>query len=291
MSLEEIQRAVVKQYGSGQLTRLSGGYTNGTFLVQGPTPPVVLKVYSQGSVAADNEFGALQALSGSGVTPEVYDRFSLNGVTAIVMEYRVGSNVQQAMLDAGRIADLHQVYEQAGWSLATKVHKHPVPPTHSIQIWDGQATAAAATETNLPFVPAALLSQARASIEQLTKECSACAVTHGDFGPHNLLVGNDQHLSILDWEWAEIAPPVVDVAWLCWFTSLHYAEIATPLCASFLRSYVKQAEQLVTPETLQRAAVYRVVRVLERVRHAAPAVQQEWVRRLEWTLHHRDWPT
>lgn len=287
MSVEEIRQTLLERYGSQDLVRLSGGFTNGTFLVQGSTPPVVLKVYSQGSSDANNEFRALQALSGSGLTPEVYDRLDVNGVTALLMAYRAGSNVQQALLEAGRTADAHRLYAEIGSSLAKRVHQHPLPSPHNIRKWDGQATADTATTTNLPFVPAPLLARARAAIERFALASADCAVTHGDFGPHNLLVGDDQQLTILDWEWAEVAPPAVDVAWLCWFTALHYAGEADPLCTAFLRAYQEQSGYLITPESLQQASVYRVIRVLEKVRHATPSVQAEWVRRLDWTLHYR----
>lgn len=49
---------------------------------------------------------------------------------------------------------------------------------------------------------------------------------HGDFGPNNILFTPDatSATAVLDWEWARIDDPIVDLAWCEWIARMYHAE-------------------------------------------------------------------
>ncbi|MGO4276850.1 hypothetical protein AB4Z22_44665, partial [Paenibacillus sp. TAF58] len=100
-----------------------------------------------------------------------------------------------------------------------------------------------------------------------------------------ILIDAENNINVLDWEWAEWGNALNDVAWVCWFTKLHYSEIAHILNRSFIDEYLSYSPITISPKQLHICSVYKVWNVIYRVRHASTEVQAEWVRRLDWTLN------
>jgi hypothetical protein len=100
-----------------------------------------------------------------------------------------------------------------------------------------------------------------------------------------LMSDTENNFSVLDWEWAEWGNALNDVAWICWFTKLHYSEIANILNRTFMEEYISYNPISIAPDQLKTCSVYKVWNVLHRVRHAKREVKTEWLRRLEWTLN------
>jgi thiamine kinase-like enzyme len=60
-------------------------------------------------------------------------------------------------------------------------------------------------------------------------------ITHGDFGPHNMLYDLDRNVvtAVLDWEFAHRGFPVEDLAWAEWIVRMHHPTIIGSLPALF----------------------------------------------------------
>lgn len=60
-------------------------------------------------------------------------------------------------------------------------------------------------------------------------------ITHGDFGPQNMLFDLDQGVvtAVLDWEFAHRGAPVEDLAWAEWIVRMHHPEVVDALPALF----------------------------------------------------------
>lgn len=267
---------------SCRLERLTGGYTNFTYLMAGTEPPLVAKVTNLSNEDTDNEIGAMKLLQGGCNTPAVHEVSELYGMRIILMDCMQGVNAQ-SILDAGDWRRAEQIYRSMGILLASQIHSRPY-------IQQGQGVRLSNRSglnpmiRKLEFVPDHLAGH---SIQILSAEEAReqpWVLTHGDYGVHNLLCEADDSLHVLDWEWAEWGNPLNDVAWVSWFTKLHYPGQAGMLNAAFIRGYLSVNPVLFSPLQLKAASIYKVCNVLRRLQIAPKEVQLEWVRRLEWTL-------
>jgi aminoglycoside phosphotransferase len=52
-------------------------------------------------------------------------------------------------------------------------------------------------------------------------------LVHGDFGPNNVLLAADASTvtAVLDWEWAHVGDPIIDLAWCEWIVRMHHPEL------------------------------------------------------------------
>ena len=59
--------------------------------------------------------------------------------------------------------------------------------------------------------------------------------SHGDFGPNNVLLDADctRVVAVLDWEFAAVADPIIDVAWCEWIVRTHHPDAVDDLDAFF----------------------------------------------------------
>ena len=53
---------------------------------------------------------------------------------------------------------------------------------------------------------------------------SGSVIVHGDYGPQNVLVHDEQISALLDWEFARVGEPVDDLAWAEWIVRMHHPE-------------------------------------------------------------------
>jgi len=81
----------------------------------------------------------------------------------------------------------------------------------------------------------------------------AHVLTHGDFGPNNVLLdaGNFEVTAVLDWEFSDPGDAVVDVAWCEWIVRMHHPS-AVPSLSVFHDAYGS-----VPPWPLRQAAMVR----------------------------------
>ncbi|MCP8970853.1 phosphotransferase family protein [Ectobacillus ponti] len=267
------QQLLQAHYGGFTPVRLSGGYTNDMFYLEGTDPPLVAKISGAGSKDARNEVRCLQQLQDAPV-PKLYAVWEEEDQLAAIMDYRQGQN-GQSLLDSGS-PDVSALYESLGRTLAAHVHRHDYRPESEIR-------TGTLPQTDLPFVPEDLAVQSEEWLKRLPRGLTA--LTHGDYGPHNVLY-TPEGLTVLDWEWAEWNHPLFDLAWTCWFTKLHYPEQADEWNRRFLNAYLHVRPLPFSSEQLQSCCVYKVWQVLHKIQHA-PQAQAEWVRRLRWTLDTR----
>jgi len=266
---------------SCRLVRLTGGYTHTTFLMEGTSPLLVAKV--SGSLDADlrNEISCLNFLKKSGITPIIHDVLDIADRCVVLMDYKPGLH-GQSIIDSGQLEQAQLVYENLGRFLASHIHSHTY---HADPYGIRQSNASLQkSKVDAPFVPEKLIMQSNVILSGLNDNKQIWVLTHGDYGSHNVLFEEGSSFNVLDWEWAEWGNALNDVAWVCWFTKLHYAEIAVVLNKCFIDEYMSHNPISISPDQLKAYSVYKVWNVLDRVRHAAAEVQAEWVRRLEWTI-------
>jgi predicted Ser/Thr protein kinase len=71
---EQILKKYLKvKYGEFKPVRLTGGYTNATFLLNGTNLPLVVKVANSFNKDIKNEINCLKITQNTGVVPKFYD--------------------------------------------------------------------------------------------------------------------------------------------------------------------------------------------------------------------------
>jgi thiamine kinase-like enzyme len=273
-----IEELLKEKYGDFNLVRLTGGYTNDTFLLNHSPSPLVIKVANTFNADIENEIHCLNLTQDTGITPKIYDLIKTEDLQIIVMEYRKGIN-GQTILDNKEIERTKELYKSLGESLAKRIHSKRYNPTSKIKEFNLNEI-----DFNLDFVPESLLTNAKRSLQNINEAKEEWVLTHGDYGIHNVLYTDTNTLTVLDWEWAEWANPLTDIGWVCWFTKLHYPEYADSLNSMFIEEYQLYNPIHVSNETLQAYCVYKVLKVLHKVQKSPKVVQEEWIRRLKWTM-------
>lgn len=279
VSLQLLKKHLTEKYGEFSATRLTGGYTNETYLLKGSFSPVVAKIANTLNDDFQNEIYSLKMIRDSGIAPKLYEYFEGDNVQVSVMEYRSGTN-GQSILDHNDLERTKALYKRLGKILSKHIH---------FRKYNGFSSGIRECtlhelNINLDFVPKTLIQQSKERLEQIKDHKEDWVLTHGDFGIHNVLYDDHNFLSVLDWEWAEWANPLTDIGWVCWFTKLHYAEHADNLNSIFLNEYQKQSDITISNEKLKSYCLYKVWKIVNKVKDAPDEVKQEWLNRLKWTL-------
>ncbi|MGB3259950.1 aminoglycoside phosphotransferase family protein [Paenisporosarcina sp.] len=274
-----LQKHLMAKYGDFIPVRLAGGYTNETFLLDGIQPPVVAKVINAVNDEIENEINCLKLTQEIGITPKIYDVMKIEDIQIIIMEYRKGIN-GQTIMDSEDLNIKKELYKSLGQTLAKSIH------SKKFQYVSSGIKECNFNELNynLDFVPDVLINNSKTLLNNIQDRQEEWVLTHGDYGVHNILYTDTHTLTVLDWEWSEWANPLTDIGWVCWFTKLHYPQYAEPLNQLFINEYNKYSSVAVTPELLKVYCVYKVWNVLHRVKNGSHEIQEEWVRRLKWTL-------
>lgn len=104
-------------------------------------------------------------------------------------------------------------------------------------------------------------------------------VVHGDFGPQNVLIDDDEVTALLDWEFARLGQPVEDLAWAEWIVRIHHPDHRDAIPELF-----DAAELDVDWRSRKAAMVTRCSDLLRRVERFGPAPAVElWRARLRLT--------
>jgi aminoglycoside phosphotransferase (APT) family kinase protein len=274
-----LKEHLTAKYGNFELERLTGGYTNETFLLTSESqPPLVIKLANTFNKDIENEINCLKLTQATGVTPKIYDVIKTDDFQIIVMEYRDGRN-GQSILDNNELERAKELFQSLGESLAKNIHSIKCKKDAGIRLCN-----LAELNLYLDFVPESLIRNSKEILQQINDSKEDWVLTHGDYGVHNVLYTESNTLTILDWEWAEWANPLTDISWVCWFTGFHYPEYAEVLNPLFLEEYKKHNPIHITSQSLKAYNVFKVWKILHKVEKAPREVQEEWVRRLKWTV-------
>lgn len=280
MTEDLLKELFKKQYGDFLPVRLAGGYTNETFLLKGTSPVLVAKVARSNNQDIENEVNSLKLLHGSGISPILFEHAEATNLQVTLSEFCEGQN-GQSIVDHNDLERTRVLYKKLAASLANGIHSRKyVNDAYGIRTSNMNEL-----NINLGFVPELLAERSMDILKKINDSRAEWVLTHGDYGMHNVLLNDDDHLTVLDWEWAEWGNPLSDVSWVCWFTHLHYPEYAKSLNPLFIEEYQLYREIAYSPDELKAYALYKVWKVLNKLDQSPMEVQQEWVRRLEWTLN------
>ncbi|WP_169525533.1 aminoglycoside phosphotransferase family protein [Pseudalkalibacillus hwajinpoensis] len=276
---EILQKYLKEKYGEFTPTRLVGGYTNDTYLINATCPQLVAKVGRLSNSDLKNEVNSLEITKEISVVPKIYDYIKKDGVQIIVMEYCEGIN-GQSILDHNDLETTKILYRVLGKTLSNSVHslkfKPNLKPLNQCNIKE--------INLDLDFVPEILIQRTQKILNNVDDKENDWVLTHGDYGIHNVLFTKENSITVLDWEWAEWANPLIDVGWVCWFTKLHYPHHSDILNSIFINEYKIHSSVELSSDKLKAYCLYKVWKVLNKVTQAPEDVRQEWVRRLRWTL-------
>ncbi|MEC0092330.1 phosphotransferase family protein [Paenibacillus macquariensis] len=269
---------LLQKYKNIKLTELNGGYTNYTLLLEGTSPPVIAKISKNGDIDKLIEINSLKLLNYTNITPKLHDYFENNGYLYTIMDYIPGVNCQN-YLDNFDSDKAHEIYKQLGQILARDIHsiksRNSTRSLPTIKLVNIELDS-------LDFIPLVLMNEVRTILNINIEEEQV--LIHGDYGPHNALILNES-LYIIDWEWAGWGHPLQDISWILWFVHLHYPQIAKELSGTFLTTYCSYSKIQINEELIKAFSVSRIINIMDRIRNASIDVQQEWIRRLQWTMN------
>lgn len=273
-----------EKYGAYRAVRMTGGFTNATYWLKGDTSNLVAKVANLSNRDIENEKFVLYFLKDKAFTPQMFDSFMSGDSQVIVTHYMSGRN-GQAILDAGDIRLARKLFSKMGRCLAQQIHSCSFDGNrHKLRI--GQSGP---FQFDNFYLSETLREKCNSLVSESSFREQDWVLTHGDFGAHNLLIEDEsEQLTVIDWEWAEWFHPLVDLAWTCWNTKLHYPHLADQLLADFLKAYLSVKPILFTEEELMVFVLYKLHTILTRMELANKETQKKWTHRLEWTLD-SDW--
>ncbi|GGE33123.1 hypothetical protein GCM10011391_09720 [Pullulanibacillus camelliae] len=277
-----VKNELLKKYGADELMQLTGGFTNAVYLLKGTTPLMVAKIAQWSDGDSDNEDNNLKFLKEAEFTPKWKDSFFIGPVRVSIFSYVEGIN-GQALLDTGDLERSIALFSDMGKLLATQIHSIPFTGQG---LGLRQADYEASPFVKLDDVPQELVQASLALLAPLKASLkSEWTFTHGDFGSHNILA-HERRLAVIDWEWAEWGHPLVDIAWTCWNTALHYPTLAPQLNPAFIQAYQRNRPLVFTPELLKSCVIYKLGMILLKVKQGDESTKQKWISRLAWTLEH-----
>lgn len=93
-------------------------------------------------------------------------------------------------------------------------------------------------------------------------EAQLFALVHGDYRTGNLVYDGDRIAAVLDWEFAAVGDPIIDVAWVCARSNQMDSELVCFLLPRerFIREYEQASGICVDPEALHFWELYHQVR-------------------------------
>lgn len=272
---------LIKKYDAVEAVCLKGGFTNTAYLLKGTDPLLVAKAAGHSNRDILNEMHVLRFLQNTPIAPSMVDLVTVKKTNWLISTFHHGTN-GQSLLDAGDLQPAETLYKDMGRLLAHHINAHR---------FDGNRRNLRLGHVNplqadLDFVPGDLLTETAFILKKINTHPGEWVLTHGDFGSHNILVSENGRLTVIDWEWAEWFDPLVDLAWTCWNTKLHYPDLADRLNQAFLEAYQSVKSISLTPELLKAYSLYKLRNILLKMNNADQATQEKWRHRLEWTLTH-----
>jgi len=274
--MSDVFKRITDKYGS--VDPLTGGFTNMTYLIKS-RKPLVAKIAAFSNEDLLNEKTALHHLKETALVPEFVDILTEETPFILITSFEEGMN-GQAILDAGNMERANSLFYKMGERLARDIHFYHFKD-HKTPLRQGGWTFF----PKIPFVSQDLINKSRPYMDVINDNPAEWVLTHGDYGAHNILFHSGDQLKVIDWEWSEWFHPLVDIAWTCWNTKLHYADIADPLNQTFIRAY-KSVNPLpsITDEEIKAYALYKIWNILKRIPYDDKATIEKWSTRMQWTF-------
>lgn len=119
-------------------------------------------------------------------------------------------------------------------------------------------------------VPTTLLARWEAALDDVSKWKFAPAVVHGDLAPENVLTGNGQVISVLNWSNAHIGDPAIDLAWL-------YSGAPEDSLDTIEEAYSIGRHERPDPHLVERAMLYSELAVARWLLHGVKINSREIV--------------
>lgn len=272
-------KEILKRYGGYKAESMAGGFTNATYCLQGGGQKLVAKIANLSNSDIENEKLVLSFLKDKDFTPQVVDSFQDSGTQVLVTKFAGGQN-GQAVLDAGNRERAEILFTKMGLCLARSIHSY----AYDGNLYGMRAGRNGPLQFNMSFLPESLADSCNAAVSGFHFRREEWVLTHGDFGAHNLLIDDSDQLTVMDWEWAEWFHPLVDLAWACWNTQLHYPGIADTLLPAFLEAYQSIKPVSFSADTMKICVLYKLHTLLSRMEYADEEAQKKWTHRLKWAL-------
>ncbi len=253
VTASDAERAA-KDFGLGgvrSVRALSGGFSNANFRVDTTSGSFVLRYFWNGRTTGEREVAVLGLCSRHGIdVPRVHDFRTDEHRTVALLECVEGELFSDALAreKAGHEASFHE----AGRQLA-QVHAVAFP---AAGLFDAQARVfrefpdfpqGCLEHLEAPFQPNGrgrarlgerdaerLLTHARKNWHRVRKAYVGPRLTHCDFNPKNLILRGDGRVALIDWEFAMVADPLIDVGNFFRFAEDDYGKDAKP---AFVRGY------------------------------------------------------
>jgi aminoglycoside phosphotransferase (APT) family kinase protein len=283
----------------------SGGFSHRTALLTIDGRRCVIKATDAPGRRADvrREAHVLRLLRGSGlpIAPLVA---LAEDATWIVAVTEAINGVNGITLFAGEQTELEAIYTALGRLLAD-VHNTALPEqAPELRLVDHIQTIRQAL-TNL-VLPSDLREALVASLDHPAWRADDLRLIHGDAGIHNLL-WDGRITALLDWEWAGVGNPLIDLAWVGW--TMRWRRVPEHIWLLLLTAYERQGSRVgeqgsrdrthqgknntaasviarATPETVRALTLGQIAGILVRSQ-AQPEAYAEWLRRARWTLEMR----
>lgn len=120
----------------------------------------------------------------------------------------------------------------------------------------------------------------------ISRQLHDLGMTHGDFGPNNILFDpiTFEVAAVLDWEWSGVDGPILDLAWCEWIVRMHHSD-DMPALAGFFEAYGHTPSW---PER-QHAMIGHCRRLLDYSRPWNPEGVAIWEQRLRTTEDFTPW--
>ena len=75
-----------------------------------------------------------------------------------------------------------------------------------------------------------------------------------------------------------------DIAWVLWFTNIHYPNYCQILSNVFINTYLKHNSINISEKLVKVYSISNVLKILNRIKEENIESKKEWVRRLNWTI-------
>lgn len=260
--------------GAGEVTlsRLSGGQSNPTFVLETPETRLVLRTRPPGELLAsahaiDREYRVMQALAGSAVpVPRMLAYCkddSVIGREFFVMEHMAGRVFMDPALPGMTIAARTAIYEEMNRVIAA-LHSVNVDAVglgdygrrgayfeRQVARWSRQCR-----ESRLPVGPS--LQRLMDWLPHRIPEGDETTLVHGDFRIDNLVfhTTKPEVIAVLDWELSTLGHPLADLAYhgMAWHipaelwrgvAGLDLLSLGIPREAEYVRSYERSTGRAV----------------------------------------------
>jgi aminoglycoside phosphotransferase (APT) family kinase protein len=218
-ALAEVLRPITGLAGLQELTRLTGGASRETWLVQLDDGTRLIlrldRVSSAMSSSLADEVATLKAAAAAGVpVPAVVTAGEYElGAPFVICEYIAGETLPGRILRDSAFANARPLLAQQCGLILAQIHRIPPAALSHLALADPLASLWARLDD---FVePSAIFELTLRRLEATRPPSARPVVVHGDFRTGNLMIGPDGIRAVLDWELCHLGDPVEDLAHLC----------------------------------------------------------------------------